>query len=171
MSTYTVYQPPLQADESAPDPERFVFVRDGFSFWAFLLTPLWMLRHRLWLVLVGYLVVAVGLQVGLRALGASATTMAVVGVLLSLLVGVEAATLRRFTLARRRWKNVGVVVGDDLEAAEQRFFDAWVKAAAVDSARVEREPRPTPQAPPPISRRPPAGSEVIGLFPQPGAPR
>jgi hypothetical protein len=94
----------------------------------------------------------------------------VVGVLLSLLVGFEAATLRRFTLARRRWRNVGVVVGDDLEAAERRFFDAWVKAAAVDGARVEREPRPTPP-PPPISRRPPAGSEVIGLFPQPGAPR
>ena len=171
MSTYTVHQPPLQADESAPDPERFVFVRDGFSFWAFLLTPLWMLRYRLWLVLVGYLVVAVGLQVGLRALGAAATAMAVVGVLLSLLVGFEAATLRRFTLARRRWKNVGVVVGDDREAAERRFFDAWVKAAAVDGVRVEREPRPTPPPLPPISRRPPAGSEVIGLFPQPGAPR
>ena len=25
---------------------RFVFVRDGFHFWAFLLAPLWMLRHR-----------------------------------------------------------------------------------------------------------------------------
>ena len=34
------------------DPERFVFVRDGFHFWAFLLAPLWLLWHRLWLVLV-----------------------------------------------------------------------------------------------------------------------
>src|SRR6516164_560987 len=47
MSIYTVYEPPLKAHESAPNPERFVFVRDGFSFWAFLLTPWWMLRHRL----------------------------------------------------------------------------------------------------------------------------
>ena len=66
MSIYTVHEPPLKADESTPDPDRFVFVRDGFSFWAFLLAPLWMLRHRLWLVFVGYVIVAVALQVGLR---------------------------------------------------------------------------------------------------------
>ena len=30
MSIYTVHEPPLKADESTPDPERFVFVRDGF---------------------------------------------------------------------------------------------------------------------------------------------
>ena len=63
MSIYTVHEPPLRANEDVPDPERFVFVRDGFSFWAFLLAPLWMLRHRLWLVLIGYVVVAVALQV------------------------------------------------------------------------------------------------------------
>ena len=73
MSIYTVHEPPPRADEDAPNPERFVFVRDGFYFWAFLLGPLWMLRHRLWLVLLGYIVVTIALQVGLRAIGASAT--------------------------------------------------------------------------------------------------
>ena len=107
---------------------RFVFVRDGFSFWAFLLTSLWMLRHRLWLVLLGYVVVATALQVGVHLLDASATVMFAVGFLLSLLVGFEAATLRRFTLGRRGWTNVGIVVGDDVELAERRFFDSWVRA-------------------------------------------
>src|SRR5438045_2317340 len=50
MAVYTVHEPPLRASEAAPDPDRFVFVRDGFYGWAFLLGPLWMLRHRLWLV-------------------------------------------------------------------------------------------------------------------------
>ena len=50
----------------APEPERFVFVRDGFSFWALLLGPLWMLRHRMWLVLLGYIALAVALSVVLR---------------------------------------------------------------------------------------------------------
>jgi Protein of unknown function (DUF2628) len=173
MSIYTVHQPPLKADQSAPDPERFVFVRDGFSFWAFLLTPLWMLRHRLWLVFVGYVIAIIALQVGLRAIGASAAVMATVGALLSLLVGFEAATLRRFTLARRRWKNVGIVVGDDLESAERRFFDTWVQNASVGTSRADREPRASspPATAVPISRRPQATSDVIGLFPQPGAPR
>ena len=52
---------------------RFVFVRDGFYFWAFLLSPLWMLRYRLWLVLIGYLIVAAALQAGAHLLGASAS--------------------------------------------------------------------------------------------------
>ena len=107
MSIYTVHEPPLKADGSTPDPDRFVFVRDGFSFWAFLLAPWWMLRHRLWLVFVCYVIVAVALQVGLRLIGASLGVIITVSLLLALLVGFEAATLRRFTLARRRWKNVG----------------------------------------------------------------
>ena len=170
MSIYTVHEPPAKADQSQPDPERFVFVRDGFSFWAFLLAPLWMLRHRMWLVLVGYVVVMVALHVGLRLIGASATVTVVAGALVSLLVGFEAATLRRFTLSRRRWKNVGIVVGDDFESAERRFFDAWINGsrvgpAAPRAARVLASSTPSV----PTARRSP--SDVIGLFPQPGAPR
>src|SRR4051812_7761133 len=68
MSIYTVHEPP-STQQSAPDPERLVFVRDGFSFWAFLLTPAWMLWHGLWLVFLGYLVVAALLATGLHTIG------------------------------------------------------------------------------------------------------
>jgi hypothetical protein len=165
MSIYTVHEPPLRANEDVPDPVRFVFVRDGFYFWAFLLAPLWMLRYQLWLVLIGYVIVAAALQVAVYMLGASPSVMFGVGFLLALLVGFEAATLRRFTLSRRGWRNVGIVVGDDVESAERRFFDAWVKG--------ERRPVVTPPRPsaPPMLRRPAPASDVIGLFPEPGAPR
>ena len=169
MAIYTVHEPPLKADEVVPDPERFVFVRDGFSFWAFLLAPLWMLRHRLWLVLAGYVLVTIALQVALRLIGASATVTLAISVLLALLVGFEAATLRRFTLSRRRWKNVGIVVGDAPEAAEQRFFDAWFEDASSRNGPVRSEPRTSLPSALPIMRRP--SSEVIGLFPEPGAHR
>jgi hypothetical protein len=168
MSIYTVHEPPLKVRESAPDPERFVFVRDGFSFWAFLLSPLWMLRYRLWLAFAGYVIVAIALQVALRLVGASAMVAITATTLLSLLVGFEAATLRRFTLSRRGWNSVGIVVGDDLESAERRFFDTWVNKSRADM--VNAEPRASsPATGMPMSRR--ASSEVIGLFPQPGAPR
>jgi hypothetical protein len=170
MSIYTVHEPPLKAHESVTEPERFVFVRDGFSFWAFLLTPFWMLRYRLWLALTGYVMAAVALLVGLRLIGASATVTIIASALLSLLVGFEAATMRRFTLSRRGWTNVGIVVGDDLESAERRFFDAWVGKAWIDRSSGNVEPRASsPAAGVPVSRR--TSSEVIGLFPQPGAPR
>jgi len=170
MSIYTVCEPPLRAHESAPDPERFVFVRDGFSIWAFLLAPLWMLRHRLWLAFLGYVIIVVALSLGLRATGASATLANIVTALVSLLVGFEAATLRRFALARRGWRNMGIVVGDDLESAERRFFDAWVNKSLPDNSSVNAESRASsPVASVPRVRR--MSSDVIGLFPQPGAPR
>jgi len=161
MSVYTVHEPPLRSATASAEPERFVFVRDGFYWWAFLLTPLWMLRHRLWLVLVIYLVVTAALDTGISSLGASAFAIALVGISISLLIGFEASTLRRFTLRRRGWRNAGVVAGDDLEDAERRFFDIWVHNASA---------RRAPPAAPPSSAAPEA-SGVIGLFPEPGAPR
>ena len=161
MSIYTVHEPPLKADASTPDPDRFAFVRDGFSFWAFLLAPLWMLRHRLWLVLLGYVIVAVALQVGLRLIGASSGVIVTVSLLLSLLVGIEAATLRRFTLSRRGWKNVGIVVGDDLESAERRFFDAWVDKPWSDQSSAARAGQRIAGV---VRNRPGAGAPVAGLI-------
>jgi hypothetical protein len=162
MAIYTVHEPPLKVGESASDPERFVFVRDGFSFWAFLLAPFWMVRYRMWRLLAGYLLLVIALQVGLRWAQAPDLVLVMVALLGALLVGFEAATLRRFTLARRRWKNVGLVVGDDFESAERRFFDAWV------NGEPGRWPPPSPLVP--ASRGPQPASEVIGLFPRAGLP-
>jgi hypothetical protein len=167
MAVYTVHEPPQRRDGETPAPERFIFVRDGFSFWAFLLGPLWMLRHRMWLVLFGLGLMLAGLDFASQRLSLSSEVGAVVILLLALLIGFEAGTLRRFTLARRKWSNVGIIVGDDLEAAERRFFDAWTKLHGSG----------TPPAIPPLrnvprSLRPqPADTDVVGLFPQPGAPR
>jgi hypothetical protein len=175
MAVYTVHEPPLKAEQLDPDPERFAFVRDGFSFWAFLLTPLWMLRHQLWLVLLIYVIAVAAVQIALNAIGATAGVTFTVSALLSLLIGFEAATLRRFTLARRHWINVGIVVGDDLEAAERRFYDTWAKEGRLAPASIERAPRSlTPSAAPTATAAfQPAkeASGIIGLFPQPGAPR
>jgi Protein of unknown function (DUF2628) len=161
MSTYTVHEPPMEADEGSSDPVRFVFVRDGFSFWAFLLTGLWMAWHRLWLVLIGYMAVATTLAGVAYWVGSSASVTFGIAALLSLLVGFEAATLRRFTLTRRGWKTAGIVVGDDVEAAERRFFDIWVRGDSNSS--------PAPAVT--LARRAPELSGVIGLFPEPGAHR
>lgn len=165
MSVYTVHEPPLRAAEASPDPERFAFVRDGFSWWAFLAAALWMLWHRMWLVFVIYLAVIVGVEAALRYAGASGVVVAVVGFFISFLVGIEAGTLRRFALARRGWKNVAVISGDDVEEAERRFFDVWVREAP------RQRGAPPAQSPPTPAPRVPPAPEVIGLFPEPGADR
>jgi hypothetical protein len=161
MAVYTVYQPPLRAGDSESDPARFAFVRDGFYWSAFFFAVLWMLWHRLWLALIGYLVVAALLAGGVKLVGGSTTASVVVGLLLALLVGIEASSLRRWTLARRGWKPLGVVVADDFELAERRFFDAWI----AEGAGV----LPLPPAAASGRTGGTARSDVIGLFPQPGA--
>jgi len=168
MSVYTVHEPPLRAADARPDPEQFAFVREGFSVWAFLFAALWMLWHRMWLVLLIYLVVAAGLETALYYAGVSGLLLGLIAVLVSLLIGVEASTLQRFTLTRGGWKNVGVVSGDSLEVAERRFFDAWVRATPLQRAAAAPPPPPRPPA---ASVPHPASPDVIGLFPEPGANR
>ncbi|HKS63748.1 MAG TPA: DUF2628 domain-containing protein [Xanthobacteraceae bacterium] len=165
MPVYTVHEPSRHDsdDDTLAHTARFAFVRDGFHFWAFLLTPIWLLRHRLWLEFIAYLLIVGGITFALRRFGISATAGGVVGLLIAILVGIEASSLRRWKLARRKFEQVGVVVADDLELAERRFFDSWVA----------RDERPAlPSAPPPAPFPPPftpPPADIVGLFPQPQA--
>lgn len=164
MSVYTVHAPPPRSDDGAPDPERFVFVRDGFHVWAFVFGPVWLLFKRLWLALLIYIVIAALLQLGLWLLAVPRSSHAVLSVLMHLLVALEAATLQRWTLNRRRWTQLGVVTGVNQEAAEQRFFDLWVSRAA--KVEAQASPPPAPSTPQPM-RTPQPPTDIIGLFPEP----
>ncbi len=90
MSVYTVHEPPLLPGEASADPERFAFVRDGFYLWAFLLTPLWMLWRRMWLVFVIAIALVAVVDAAAILLGASSAMVFVINALISLLVGIEA---------------------------------------------------------------------------------
>ena len=163
MPVYTVHEPPRsdgdRDDDAIAHGARFVFVRDGFHFWAFLLAPLWMLRHRMWLELIAWLLLLAGITFTLEGLGVAESAGFAVALLLSLLVGIEASSLRRWKLSRRGFASVGVVVGDDLEDAERRFFDGW-------TAQNEPSARAAPP-PPPSQFLGSSSSEIVGLFPQP----
>jgi hypothetical protein len=168
MTVYMVFEPPQRGADPLRHAERIVFVRDRFSWAAFLFTPLWMLWRQLWLVLIAYIVVIAAVMAGLTWLGAGAAAQFWVFVLIGLLIGFEAATLRRWTLLRRGWRELSTVIGDDREAAERRFFDAyaWVE---VDRAMASSTSSSSPPPMPPSA--PPGSPDVLGLFPQPGGSR
>jgi hypothetical protein len=177
MPIYTVHAPVADGTDARSATDRFVFVRDGFYFWAFLAGPVWLAWHRLWLALLGYIVVSVAGTVALALLHAGAGTRFTVMLLIALLIGFEAASLWRWTLSRRKWRQLDIVVADDEETAERRFFDRWAakqRNSGNDQSAVDRgAPPPTRDVPgQPFSRPPPpAHSDIIGLFPQPGASR
>jgi hypothetical protein len=176
MPVYTVHGSVKNgADIAATD--RLAFVRDGFQFWAALLGPLWLAWHRLWLALIGWIVVMAAIDVAIVRLGVSGTALFLIGLLLMLLMGFEASSLQRWTLSRRNWRQLDLVVARNREAAERRFFDRWTaqrRGLMSSQPAVDRgAPPPTRDIPGQPFSRPPsmAQSEIIGLFPQPGAPR
>ena len=166
MSVYTVHEPPQRDTGASVDPERFVFVRDGFYFWALVFGPLWLLWRRLWLVLLFYVIAFAAVAGALWFMKAGMRR-----------AGRDHAGLRRCCSAwrpracgagrstRRGWKNLGVVVGDDLESAERRFFQVWrerPQAASAPKSAVLTNYGP---------KSADGSSDVIGLFPEPGGPR
>ena len=167
MPTYTVHQPPPRQGEAASAPERFVFVRDGFHFWAFALAPVWLLWRRLWLAFAIYLVTSILLGAGMLLIGLSSSVQFLAGLLIALLIGFEAGSIRRWKLTRRGWKMLGFVVGEDAEMAERRFYAEWTKRA--DEAPVTPPAALEPRYAAPVRRGTPSPSDVIGLFPEPRA--
>ena len=176
MPVYTVHAPVTSsADFAAAD--RFVFVRDGFHFWAALFGVVWLAWHRLWLALLGWIVLMIAIDFGMARLGVDGGTIFLTDLLLALLLGFEAASLERWTLSGRKWRQLDIVVADDEEAAEWRFFDRWTarqRALSNDQLAVDRgSPPPTRDIPgQPFSKPPPSPhTDIIGLFPEPGASR
>ena len=177
MPVYTVHAPVL-TNAAIPATDRFTFVRDGFHVWAALAGVVWLAWHRLWLALVGWIIVVVGIDVGMAALGAGTGATFGANVLIALLMGFEAASLRRWTLSRRNWRQLDIVVADDEESAERRFFDRWTakqRGLVNDQRSIDRgAPPPTRNIPgQPFSKPPPPLPQggIIGLFPEPGGSR
>jgi Protein of unknown function (DUF2628) len=176
MPVYTVHAP-VMTDAGIRATDRFAFVRDGFHVWAALIGVVWLAWHRLWLALIGWIVLLLAVDFGMAALGARGGAILLANLLLALLMGFEAASLRRWTLSRRNWRQLDIVVADDEESAERRFFDRWTakqRALSNDQLAVDRgAPPPTRDIPgQPFSRPPPLPrSEIIGLFPEPGGSR
>jgi hypothetical protein len=168
MTVFTVHAPVDRASEKgvSEKTEKFVFIRDGFHFWAFIFGPFWFLWNRLWLAFGLYVLAALALGATLSLLNAGADTRFMVWLLVAFLVGLEAASLKRWSYSRRKWRQVDFVVADKADSAERIFFDRWA------SADRRTPPRRDPATPVTAAHvYGPASGEVIGSFPQPGGMR
>jgi hypothetical protein len=166
MPAFVVLEPPGYPERAIEHADRFVFLRDKFSLGAFLFGPLWLIWRRLWVVLVAYVLGIALIGYGLRALGTGWSVVVLVFVLVHLLVGLEATTLVRWTRSIHGWRECGVVIADDIEMAERRFFDN--RAALRQAARPGSTLSPGQL---PAGQVGPSRPDVIGLFPEPGGGR
>lgn len=162
MAIYVVMEPPGKSARDAPDGA--VFVRDGFSVPAFLVPPLWLLWHRLWIEAALALAVAMGLA-AIGEMAGLGLTGSLLSLLVSIYVGLEGAALRLAALRRRGWHEWGAVEADSFDDAETRYFVDAVPPEADDIYR---------PAPPPGFRQPVAPAKnsgmALGLLTYPGKP-
>ena len=115
---YTVH---LRAWSNEADRDA-VFVREGFSWGAFVFSVAWALWHRLWVaaLLIAGALAAVALADEFLELGfilPEAISLAV-----SVWVGFEGNDWRRESLKRRGYAEAGIVTATSLAEAEHRFF-------------------------------------------------
>jgi hypothetical protein len=161
MAIFVVMEPPGTSRNDAASGA--VLVRDAFSFLGFLLPPLWLLWHRLWIE--AALVFALG--VGVAALGEIAG-LGFAGAALSLLapiyVGLEGAGLRVNALRRRGWREWGVIEASDKAEAEIRY------AAEVGADENVAPEVPHSTGPVQMMGRPAPSGPALGLFGYPGRP-
>lgn len=126
MITFSVHERPDAPADRLDRAEALVFVRDGFHWSAAVFTPLWMLLNRLWLALVLYIVGLGALGAALHLLGVHSRWIALAMIGVHLVIGFEAASLKRWTLGRRGWQELGSVAGRSADECERRFFEAWL---------------------------------------------
>ncbi|WP_051231947.1 DUF2628 domain-containing protein [Kaistia adipata] len=163
MATYIVLEPPVSASGGTDEADRLMFVRDGFSWGAFLIPVPWMLYRRLWIALCFYALFLVAVEFASRQFGAP--TAAALGALGGLYLGFEGGALRRWALARRGFVETALVEAASRDEAEIRYFHGH---GAVGSGE---QPGPAPVAPSMRFVRPEPTAEIVGLFPTPGTAR
>ncbi len=161
MAAYIVMEPPgVSRNDAAAGA---VLVRDGFHVAAFLLPPLWLLWHRLWIEAALAFALGVGLTalVDFAGLGFPGAALAL---LVPVFVGLEGASLRVNALRRRGWSEWGVVEGSDRAEAEIRY------AAGVEPGETAAPEVPHSTAPVLTMGRPAPSGPALGLFGYPGRP-
>lgn len=129
-AAYTVHEPP-EIEGTLPErAERLVFVADGFSWMAALFGPFYLAVKREWIALALYVAALVTLVNVLNLAGMEEQWISWSLLLLNVILGFEMSDIRRRSLRRAGWSELGTVTGDAVEDAERRFFDGWLAAAS-----------------------------------------
>jgi hypothetical protein len=167
VTVYSVYEPPSEVADIVERADRLAFVKEGFSWPAFLVPILWLLYYRMWLefVLLALIYVALQLVFGTEAQGQALFAWASLAI--AVLFAFEANDLRAASLERRGYRLAGVATGRDRTEAERAFFGSWLPRQTKAARESERmvEPRRGTETTQAVSRS--EGEEVIGLFPRP----
>ena len=167
MTVYSVYEPPVPAPDLTERADRLAFVKEGFSWPAFLVPLLWLIYYRMWIEFVALVLVYIGLQLSFDPDSQGHALTVGASFAIAVLFAFEANDLRAASLERRGYRLAGVASGRDRIDAERSFFGVWLpqQVKPVRDPAAPPEPRRESEARTLLPRG--EGEEVIGLFPRP----
>jgi hypothetical protein len=140
MAVYTGLVPPNG------EPDKAIFLAEGFSWGAFFFTILWALWHRLWVIAGLLFLVFAALSVALSLKLVDPAVMLVIQLGLGLLLGFEAQQLRLLSLERAGYRQAALITASNQEAAELEYFSRLsspVQDQKSAPARLRGEPADT----------------------------
>jgi hypothetical protein len=164
---YTIHEPAAAPADPMARADATQFVKEGIAWWALVFPVLWLLYHRLWIVLAGFLGILVLIEVGAALAGLGEAAAGWVTIVISLVFALEANNLRRWTLTRRGFVMAGSVSGHDLTECELRYFSQWPDAPTPPAGGAGTSKSPSAPAGAKTSTQG-GEDEVIGLFPEAG---
>ncbi len=131
--SFTVHEAPERPADRIARAEALTFVRDGFTWPAFLWGPGWLLEQKIWTGLLAYAGVIAALSAAWWIFDAPWQILALVLLAVHLLIGSEADELARAQLTARGWTLIGQVTGTSALDCERRFFDRWLGSVPINS--------------------------------------
>jgi hypothetical protein len=167
MKIYTAHSRSPLSGDPARDTDGLVFVKDGFSIWAAVFPLLWFLANRMWLPLLGYLALSIGVSFLAQGLGLSDGAVFPIALALGLLIGFEANTLRRWSLSRKGYSIVAIGSGATRDECERRIYQKIVGAAGQPAISERVSGAPSGTAPIPMQKTSEGSRAIVGLFPGP----
>jgi Protein of unknown function (DUF2628) len=166
VTVYSVYEPSALPADVAERADRLAFVKEGFSWIAFLVPALWLIFYRMWIELIVFVLGFAAIQWAFGTSEQGQRLFGWVSFALVVLFAFEANDLRSAALERRGYRLVGVASGSGRSQAELSFFRSWLPEQARPARTTERAAqRREGQAAQPSPRS--ESEEVIGLFPAP----
>jgi hypothetical protein len=121
MAVYTVHVPASSSSERG-SLERAVFLRDGFSWGAFLFGPLWLAWRKAWLVALLWAIFLAALAGLGAALDLDQFGIGTLGLAAAVVLGFEGSRLVAWSLERRGYAEAALQVADTIDEAEEVFF-------------------------------------------------
>lgn len=170
MPAFTIYEKPnLPLDETM---DEAVMVQHRFSYFIFLVPAIWMLVKRLWLPLIAYIAVSIGLTYLDAYIPVWASLF--ISLVIAIWIAAEAPNLMGWALRRRGFEEVGMIYAENHRHCEARYIHARLESAgetssdpdgSEDHGKPNLQPWQEPKAASILPTQKDKDQPVIGLFP------